>query len=231
MTRQATPILVVEDDPQIRRFLHVGLKSHGYFCHESPTGQEGLGELKNYAPALVILDLGLPDMDGLDFIGKARTWSRVPILVLTVRDREQDKIRILDQGADDYLTKPFAMGELLARIRVALRHSRLQKRDTEPVFDNGELRIDFAARRVIVRSKEVHLTPTEYKLLTLLARNAGRVLTQQVLLREIWGPHATQQGHYLRVHMHQLRHKIEATPTQPRWLINEPGVGYRLKVE
>jgi len=231
MTSPNPSILVVEDDPQIRRFLKLGLKSHGYKCHECPSGEEGLGELKSLRPELVILDLGLPDMDGLDFIGKARTWTRVPILVLTVRDREQDKIRLLDQGADDYLTKPFAMGELLARIRVALRHSQIQSRREEPIFENGALQIDFASRRVLVGSREVHLTPTEYKLLTLLAKNAGRVLTQQFLLREIWGPNAIEQGHYLRVHMHQLRHKIEATPAQPRWLINDPGVGYRLKLE
>jgi len=232
MTTKNTSILVVEDDLQILRCLKVGLKSHGYRCFEATAGKAGLNELTSVTPDLVILDLGLPDMDGLDFIEQVRAWSRVPILVLTVRAREQDKIRILDRGADDYLTKPFTLGELLARIRVALRHAhQSQEKNESPVFENGSLKIDFGSRQVQVHKREIHLTPIEYKLLSLLAKNAGCVLTQERILEEIWGPRALEQGHYLRVHMRALRQKIEAIPARPKWLINEPGVGYRLRLE
>ncbi len=230
MTKTGTSILVVEDDPQIRRFLKVGLESNGYGYQEAASGQQGLVEMTTRVPGLVILDLGLPDMDGLEFIEKIRAWSRVPILVLTAREKEQDKVIALDKGADDYLTKPFGISELLARIRVALRHAFQESGvDEEPLFESGSLKIDFMARQVFVNKKEVHLTPIEYKILTLLARYAGKVLTQSQILKEVWGPNSLDQGNYLRVHMHQLRHKLEENPARPRWLINEPGVGYRLR--
>ncbi len=231
MPSKLTSILVVEDDSQIRRFLKVGLESNGYHYEEAHCGKAGLAELTTRVPDLVILDLGLPDMDGLEFIAQVRSWSKIPILVLTAREKEQDKVTALDQGADDYLTKPFGIGELLARIRVALRHNlQSSGADDEPVFENGTLKIDFVARQVFVSKHEIHLTPTEYKLLTLLARHAGKVLTQRQILKEIWGPNSAEQGHYLRIHMHQLRHKLEDNPARPKWLINEPGVGYRLKL-
>ena len=221
---------MIEDDPQIRRFLKVGLENNGYVYFEAISGKEGLATVATRNPDVVILDLGLPDMDGLDFLKELRVWSKVPVIVLTARDREQDKIQALDFGADDYLTKPFGIGELLARLRVALRHSD-KSEEEEPVFENGKLKIDFLKRQIFVGDREVHLTPTEYKMLTFLAKHAGRVITQHQLLKEVWGEAYVDQGNYLRVHMHQLRHKIEANPARPKWLLNEPGVGYRLKVE
>lgn len=229
MTTKEPSVLVVEDDSQIRHFLKIGLESNGYHYFEADSGRRGLVEITTRPPDLVILDLGLPDMDGLDFIDQVRSWSRVPLLILTAREKEQDKVTALDRGADDYLTKPFGVGELLARIRVALRHA-IQGADEEPIFENGPLKVDFIARQVFVDKREAHLTPIEYKLLTLLARHAGKVLTQHQILKEIWGPHAMDQGNYLRVHMHQLRHKLEENPARPRLLINEPGVGYRMKL-
>lgn len=232
MTTKETSILVVEDDSQIRQFLKVGLESNGYRYLEAVQGKQGLTEAATRNPDIVILDLGLPDIDGIDFLKNIREWSKVPVLVLTARGREQDKINALDQGADDYLTKPFGIGELLARIRVALRHAaqRLSGEDL-PLFENGPIRIDFVKRRVFVHDREVRLTPIEYKILTLLARNAGKVLTQRQILKEVWGAAYTERGDYLRVHMHQLRHKLENDAARPKWLINEPGVGYRLKEE
>lgn len=230
-TKKEASILVVEDDPQIRRFLKVGLESNGYRYLEASTGKQGLVEAAMRVPDLIILDLGLPDMDGLVFLDELRAWSRGPVIVLTAREKELDKVTALDRGADDYLTKPFGIEELLARIRVALRHVLHGSGGGEPVFESGPLRIDFAAREVFVGKKIVHLTPIEYKLLTLLARHAGKVLTQKHIQKEIWGPNLADAGHSLRVHMHQLRHKIEADPAQPRWLINEPGVGYRMILE
>ncbi len=231
MTTKLPSILVIEDDSQIRRFLKVGLENNDYSYLEALKGKEGLLEIATRNPDIVILDLGLPDMDGLDLLKELRGWSQVPVIVLTARDREQDKIQALDLGADDYLTKPFSTGELLARVRVALRHAQKMGQEAEPIFENGSLKIDFIVRQVFVAQREIHLTPIEYKLLTLLAKHAGKVLTQRQILKEIWGPNATDQGHYLRVHMHQLRHKIESNPARPKWLINEPGVGYRLKME
>ncbi len=231
MTTKEPSILVIEDDQQIRRFLKVGLESNGYRYLEALQGKDGLAEVATRNPDIVILDLGLPDMDGLDFLITLRDWSRIPVIVLTARDREQDKIQALDQGADDYLTKPFSIGELLARMRVALRHSQKPTGVEEPIFENGTLKIDFVKRLVFVKDREVHLTPTEYKILGFLAKNVGKVITQRQLLQEVWGPAYLEQGNYLRVHMHQLRHKIEQNPARPKWLINEPGVGYRLKLE
>jgi two-component system KDP operon response regulator KdpE len=230
MSHKEPSILVIEDDSQIRRFLKVGLEGNGYVFREMAGGTGGLIEIANRNPDLVVLDLGLPDMDGLEFLRRLREWSKVPVIVLTARDRESDKIEALDQGADDYLTKPFGIGELLARIRVALRHAE-GAGESEAVFEEGTLRVDFAKRQVFVKGKEIHLTPIEYKILILLARNAGKVVTQRHILKEVWGSAHADKGLYLRVQMHQLRHKLEANPTRPKWLINEPGVGYRLKVE
>jgi two-component system, OmpR family, KDP operon response regulator KdpE len=225
-------ILLIEDDPQIRRFLRATLPSNGYRLLEATTAQEGLRLTGLQHPDLIVLDLGLPDLDGLDVMRQLREWSATPIIVLSVRDRESDKIAALDAGADDYLTKPFGTGELLARIRVALRHAiSAAQGDDDPIFQTGELRVDLAHRQVFVGETEIHLTPIEYKLLTTLVHHAGKVVTRDQLLKEVWGTGYSQESHYLRVYMGQLRHKLEADPTRPRHLITEPGVGYRLKVE
>lgn len=225
-------ILIIEDDSQIRRFLRTTLASNGYRVLEAPTGQEGLKQIGLQHPDLIILDLGLPDQDGLDVIHDLRGWSSTPVIVLSVRDKERDKIAALDGGADDYLTKPFGASELLARIRVALRHAIHAVQGTDdPVFTVDKLRVDLAHRQVFSGETEVHLSPMEYKLLTTLVRYAGKVVTQRQLLKEVWGPAYTTEGHYLRIYMGQLRHKLEADPTHPRYLITEPGVGYRLKTE
>jgi len=226
-------ILVIDDEQPIRRFLCAGLEGEGYRCVESETGLDGIAQAATCGADLVLLDLGLPDVDGFEVVRRIREWSRMPILVLSAREREGDKIRALDAGADDYVTKPFAMGELLARIRTAFRHRDEQAADggggsTRVI---GDLEIDFARRRVTAAGREVRLTPIEYRLLGALARHAGRVLTHEQLLREVWGPHSTTQRHYLRVYMAQLRSKLEQTPARPRHLITEPGVGYRLREE
>jgi two-component system, OmpR family, KDP operon response regulator KdpE len=224
-------ILVVDDEPQMRRFLRATLPSQGYRLVEACTGSEALAQAASRSPDLVLLDLGLPDLDGVEVTRRLREWSRMPIIVLSARDQERDKIDALDAGADDYLTKPFGMAELLARIRVALRHVAASARDEEASFQTGELKVDFAARRVLVGEREVHLTRTEYRLLALLAQHAGKVVTHRQLLREIWGPNAIEETHYLRVYMGQLRHKLEADPARPRYLLTETGVGYRLMSE
>jgi two-component system KDP operon response regulator KdpE len=223
-------ILVIEDEPQVVRFLKASLASHGFRILEAETGQRGLVEASARVPDLVLLDLGLPDMDGVEVARRLREWSAVPIIVLSARGQERDKIEALDAGADDYLTKPFGIGELLARIRVALRHAA-RGGDGEPVFAVGDLRVDLAARTVERAGSEVRLTPIEFRLLAALARNAGKVVTQRQLLKEVWGPTAVGQAHYLRVYMAQLRHKLEAEPARPRLFVTEPGVGYRLKAE
>ncbi|HVU11143.1 MAG TPA: response regulator [Phototrophicaceae bacterium] len=225
-------ILVIEDDSQIRRFLRVTLNSSGYNLIEATSGQEGLKQIGLHHPDLIILDLGLPDMDGLDVARQVREWSATPIIVLSVRSQERDKVAALDLGADDYLTKPFGTEELLARMRVALRHSiRATQGSDDPVFTAGDLRVDQAHRQVFVGENEVHLTPIEYKLLLVLVQYAGKVVTRKQLLHDVWGTHYDTETHYLRVYMGQLRHKLEADPTRPRYLITEPGVGYRLKTE
>lgn len=225
-------VLVIEDEPQIRRFLRATLPAHGYRLLEAETAQEGLTQAAMYQPELIILDLGLPDLDGLDVTRRLREWTTVPILVLSARGQETDKVAALDAGADDYLTKPFGIQELLARLRVALRHAtRLTQEPGEPVFTAGELQVDLGRRRVYVANHEVHLTPIEYKLLTILVRSAGRVVTQRQLLQDVWGPHQTSATHYVRVYMGQLRHKLEVNPARPRYLVTEPGVGYRLKTD
>jgi two-component system KDP operon response regulator KdpE len=224
-------ILIIEDEPQIRRFLRATLTAHGYRLIEAATGQEGLVQAATRQPELVILDLGLPDLDGLEVTRRLREWTTMPILVLSARGQELDKIAALDAGADDYVTKPFGVGELLARMRVALRHAMRTAQEAEPpVFVLGDLRVDLAQRQVHVAAQEVHLTPIEYRLLSTLVRYAGKVVTHRQLLQEVWGPGYAHNTHYLRVYMGQLRHKLEADPARPRYLLTEPGVGYRLKV-
>lgn len=220
-------VLVVDDEPQIRRFLRTSLGAHGYTVLEAANGAEALLKATDEHPEVMILDLGLPDLDGIEVIRRVREWSRVPIIVLSVRGRETDKIAALDAGADDYVTKPFSMGELMARIRAALR-SRLAGEAEEPVFRSGGLEVDLARRVVRAEGREVKLTPNEYELLRVLVRNAGKVVTHQHLLREVWGPADVDQTHYVRVYVGQLRQKIEADSSQPRYILTEPGVGYRL---
>jgi two-component system KDP operon response regulator KdpE len=222
--------LIVDDEPQIRRFLRTSLTAQNYTVIEAGSAEDGLLRASNDHPDIIILDLGLPDRDGMDVIRELRSWSSTPIIVLSVRLREQDKIAALDAGADDYVTKPFGMGELMARIRTALR-SQLQTGAEEPVFTAGALRVDLARRLVSVDGHEVRLTPTEYDLLRTLVLHAGKVLTHQQLLREIWGPSDVEQTHYLRVYIGQIRHKIEADPAQPQYILTEPGVGYRLRAD
>jgi two-component system KDP operon response regulator KdpE len=232
MTSTAQPratVLVIEDDAQIRRFLRATLASQGYKLVEAVTGADGVALAASQRPDLIILDLGLPDIDGLTVARRVRQWSQTPILVLSARGQEAEKIAALDAGADDYVTKPFGVGELTARMRVALRHAaRLAQGGDDPIFQVGDLVVDLAHRRVRAGKDEVHLTPTEYKLLATLVRYAGKVVTHRQLLREVWGPSYESQSHYLRVYMKQLRDKIEKTPARPRYLQTEPGVGYRL---
>jgi two-component system KDP operon response regulator KdpE len=225
-------VLLIEDESQMRRFLRAALEPHGYDLIEAETARDGLGHAAAHNPDVVLLDLGLPDMDGLVVTRRIREWSRVPIIVLSARGQEGDKVAALDAGADDYVTKPFAVGELLARMRVALRHARqADGGPEEPVFEVGDLRVDLAERRVRMAGQDVHLTPTEYKLLAVLVRHAGRVLTHRQLLKEVWGVNAIQHTHYLRVYMTQLRHKLEGDPARPQYLQTELGVGYRLRGE
>lgn len=224
-------ILIIEDELQIRRFLRATLSAHNYTLTEAGTAADGLQAMATQAHDLIILDLGLPDLDGLEVTRHLREWSTVPIIVLSARGQEQDKIAALDAGADDYLTKPFGVGELLARIRVALRHRLQAGRDAEQsVVNLGAIRIDLLHRQVFTHDSEIHLTPNEYKLLALLAHHAGKVVTQKQLLHEVWGPGYENETHYLRVYMGQLRHKLEENPARPRYLTTEPGVGYRLKL-
>jgi len=223
-------VLLIEDDPQIRRFLRATLPAHGYTLLEAGTGAEGLTTAATRMPEVVLLDLGLPDIDGLEVVRRLREWSAVAIIVLTARGLERDKVTALDAGADDYLTKPFGVEELLARLRVALRHAcRSAAGQIEPVISAGELQVDVAGHRALVAGVEVHLTPTEFKLLAVLARHLDRVVTHRQLLIEVWGPGAATNNHYLRVQMHSLRRKIEREPARPRHLLTEPGVGYRLR--
>jgi two-component system, OmpR family, KDP operon response regulator KdpE len=221
-------VLLIEDEPAMRRFLRAALGTHAFRLVEAGTMREGLAQAAGRNPDVILLDLGLPDGDGLDATRQLREWTTTPIIVLSARGQEQDKIAALDAGADDYLTKPFSVGELLARMRVALRH-RASGGEAPLLFEVGELRVDLARRTVAVGSTEVHLTPTEYKLLATLVKHAGRVLTHRQLLLEVWGSHNATQTQALRVYVTQLRHKIEQDPARPRLLITEPGVGYRLK--
>jgi len=232
MTETKELILLIEDEPQMRRFLRITLQGHGYQLIESATGQDGLIQVATRNPDVVLLDLGLPDIDGLEVAKRLRQWSQVPLIVISAREQEDDKIRALDSGADDYLTKPFGAGELLARIRVALRHVAVQHAGTEePVFVLDKLKVDLANRQVFLNDTEIHLTPIEYRLLAILIKHAGKVITHSQLLREVWGVAYADQNHYLRIYMGQLRHKLEADPARPRFFINEPGIGYRLRLD
>jgi len=224
-------VLVVEDDPPMRRFLRASLTSHGYRLIEADSTAEAMRLASSHNPELILLDLGLPDGDGIDLTRRLREWSKTPIIVVSARGREDDKVTALDAGADDYLTKPFGVNELLARIRVALRHAQaVASTDEGAVLAFGPLEIDAARREVRVEGNEVHLTPIEYRLLLLLAKYAGKVLTHRQILKEVWGPNATQT-HYVRVHMAELRKKIESAPARPKLIVTEPGVGYRLRDE
>ena len=226
MAADGPKILLIEDEQEIRRFLRVSLGSHGYQLVEADTGKEGIMHAASQQPDLIILDLGLPDIDGMEVIREVRQWSQMPIVILSARGQEREKVTALDAGADDYLTKPFSVVELLARIRVALRHAAPAA--GEPVFALEGLRVDLACRQVFVGAEEVHLTPIEYRLLTTMIKYAGKVITHRQLLKEVWGPDSVFETHYLRVYMAQLRRKIEVDPARPRFLLTEPGVGYRL---
>jgi len=223
-------VVLIEDEPQIRRFLRTALAGHDYRIFEAATGRDGLVEAATRQPDLVILDLGLPDVDGVQVLKELREWSAVPVIVLSARGQERDKIRALDGGADDYVSKPFSVGELLARMRAALRRGA-RAADESSTFTVGELSVDLARRQVLVAGKPVHLTPIEYKLLTTLIQHAGKVVTHRQLLREVWGPSHAEDSQYLRVYVAQLRRKLERVPVQPQYLLTEPGVGYRLAVE
>ena len=224
-------VLAIEDEPQLVRVLRASLAGHSIRLIDAATGSAGLVEASTRVPDLILLDLGLPDMDGVEVCRRLREWTRIPILVLSARGQERDKIEALDAGADDYLTKPFGIGELLARMRVALRRSQRGPGANEPVIETGDLRVDLAARRVLRAGREVHLTPNEFKLLAELAKNADRVVTQRQLLKAVWGPGSVDHTHYLRVFMANLRHKLEDEPARPRHLMTEAGVGYRFRTD
>ncbi len=225
-------ILIIEDEAAIRRFVRPTLEAHDYTLLEAETAAQGLQLASQHRPDAILLDLGLPDGDGLDVLTKLRQWSRAPVVIISARDREADKIAALDAGADDYLTKPFGVGELLARVRVALRHAaQIASGNQEPIFQTGELRVDLEHRRVFANESEIHLTPIEYKLLAEMVRHSGKVLTHRHLLREVWGTGYETEAHYLRVHMGSLRRKIEENSSRPRYLRTEPGIGYRLQTE
>jgi len=225
-------VVLIEDEPQIRRFLRAALTGHGYRLFEAGSGEDGLIEAATRQPDLVILDLGLPDLDGLGVLARLREWTSVPVIVLSARGQERDKIAALDGGADDYVSKPFSVGELLARMRAALRRrDQLGEGAVATTFVVGDLSVDLARRHVLVGDREIHLTPIEYKLLTTLIRHAGKVLTHRQLLKEVWGPAHTEDSQNLRFYVAQLRRKLEAVPARPRYLLTEPGVGYRLVAE
>ena len=228
MSEQPTRVLVVDDEPQIRRLLRVSLTAQGYHLIEAGTGEQALTRTATEYPDLVILDLGLPDMDGHEVVRRLREWTDVPIIILSVRDREKDKVWAFDEGADDYVTKPFGMSELMARMRAALRH-RLQTETRDPVYCAGDLVVDLARRVVTVAGREVKLTPKQYDLLRVLVVHAGKVLTHQQLLRQVWGPGYSEESQYLRVYIGQLRQRVEPDPARPSYILTEPGVGYRLR--
>jgi len=226
---ESNPVaLLVEDEKQIRRFVRTALEDQGWIVHETDTVARGLAEACTRRPDLVILDLGLPDGDGMDFLRDLRGWSDVAVIILSARVDEHDKIDALDAGADDYLTKPFGIGELLARVRAAARRRLANKEELPAVFEFGDVSVDRGLRSVRKSGAEIHLTPTEYRLLCLLAANEGKVLTHHQLLSDIWGPNRTKDGHYLRVYMGHLRQKLENEPARPRHILTEPAVGYRL---
>jgi two-component system KDP operon response regulator KdpE len=232
MTSAGHLILIVEDEPQIRHFLRTTLTAEGYRVIEAENGQRGLTEAATHKPDLVMVDLGLPDIDGVEVVKRIRAWSAMPILILSARSAETDKVAALDAGADDYVTKPFGVGELTARIRVALRHAaQVGQENVEGKLHLGDIEVDLERRLVRAAGRNVHLTPIEFRLLGCLAKHAGMVLTHRHLLREVWGPSYIDQSHYLRVYMKQLRHKLEPDPARPRYLLTETGVGYRLASE
>jgi len=225
-------VVLIEDEAQIRRFLRATLTGQGYRLFETTTGADGVVEVASRQPDVVSVDLGLPDMDGLEVIRRLREWTAVPVIVLSARGQERDKVSALDAGADDYVSKPFSAGELLARIRVALRHTAGASHEgSEAAFKVGDLQVDLLRRHVSMRGADVRLTPIEYKLLATLVKHAGKVVTHQQLLRDVWGPSHEDQSHYVRVYMAHLRHKLETEPARPRYLLTEPGVGYRLAVD
>jgi len=227
MTEIGLRVLVVDDERAIRKFLHAALNAQGYTVYEACDGQETLKSVVADRPDLIILDLGLPDLDGVEVTRQLREWTHIPIIILSVCEQEADKIAALDAGADDYLTKPFSTGELVARMRVALRRS--MQTANEPVYKTGDLKIDLARRQVTMAGQEISLTPTEYGLLRLLVQNAGKVLTHRQLLHQVWGSTFEAEAHLLQVNMSNLRRKIEPDPTRPRFIVTEPGVGYRLR--
>ncbi|QJW46807.1 response regulator transcription factor [bacterium BFN5] len=222
----ATRILIIEDEPQIRKLLKVSLNAHGYDLEEAANGKDGVNRAATFKPDLLIIDLGLPDIDGKEVVKQIREWSETPIIILTARDQEQEKIEALDSGADDYMTKPFGVGELLARMRVCLR--RAASIEQQPVLVCGDLVVDLQQRRVTVEGAEVKLTPTEYEIIKMMMQHAGKVITHKQLLKAVWGNAYQQDTHYIRVYIAQLRRKIEKNSTQPRYIITESGVGYRL---
>jgi two-component system KDP operon response regulator KdpE len=224
-----TKVLIVDDEHAIRRFLRTSLTAHGYEVHEAATGEDAILQAINIRPDLIILDLGLPGMDGIEVTRRLREWTQTPIVILSVQNQDTDKIEALDAGADDYLTKPFSVGELTARLRVAMRH--VHQKEPELVFISGKLRVDLTARVVTYDGQEIQLTPTEYDLLRVLVNYAGRVLTHRQLLKEVRGASYQMETHLLRVHMSNLRHKIEEDPSNPHYILTEPGVGYRLRVD
>lgn len=225
-TENGLKILVIDDEPQIRKLLKVTLQAHHYKVDEAAKGEDGILQASNSHSDLIVLDLGLPDMSGMDVLKRIREWSSVPIIVLTAKEREEDKIAALDSGADDYVTKPFGMGELLARIRVALRHAA--KSEQEPILRFNKLVIDLAQRSVMLEGERLKLTPTEYDLLKILATNADKVITQRQLLKQVWGAnHSESESHYLRVYISHLRKKLEEDPTRPKLIMTESGIGYR----
>ena len=228
MSEPAPTALLVEDEPQIRRFVRAALEQEGWHVFEAATSQRGLIDAGTRQPDLIVLDLGLPDGDGIDFIADLRKWSTVPVIVLSARVNEADKISALDAGADDFLSKPFGVGELLARVRATLRRQRQPAADSAGLVRFGGVAVDLKNRSVTKAGQGVHLTPTEYRLLSVLVANAGRVMTNPQLLRAVWGPSQGENGHYLRIYMGHLRHKLEDDPAQPRHLLTETAVGYRL---
>jgi len=232
VTAEHPAVIVIEDEPQIRRLLRSTLESNGYRCVEAESARQGILDAANHRPDLLLVDLGLPDKDGIEVIRRVREWSALPIIVLSARSQESDKIAALDAGADDYVTKPFNVGELLARMRVALRHAATRgQADARQQFEVGGLRVDLLRRQVFVQDREVHLTPIEYRLLTALIQNAGQVVTHNQLLREVWGPGKVGQHHYVRTFMAELRRKLEVDPARPVYLLTEVGIGYRLAAE